>query len=259
MAQAKQEVRRTAGPASVAWITLFGALMGVTALIPIFPYVGGGGYVPLATPFGAIAPLLLGPVGGVVSAIVGGLVGMFLAPAAFPLGLADVGLNTAIPAFLVGLVVLNNRYWKIAIPVAAVVGVAGTLFPFYIPGAGAGFDRPPEPLFSILYGVYWVPSLIILISPIGRRLIPNWALSSERRQKYLGIFLAILTAMWLWWLPWTRPYQYLFRYTPEVSIATAVGYLWWIPALSLVITAITIPLLEALSRSGLPKVRDAVW
>ncbi|HCC32620.1 MAG TPA: hypothetical protein DEQ28_01780 [Clostridiales bacterium] len=189
----------------------------------------------------------------------GGLIGMFLAPAAFPLGIADVGLNTVIPAFLVSIIILNNRYWKIGIPVAIALGLFGTIFPFYYPGAALGFDRPPEPLYTILTAVYWVPSLIIMASPIGLRLIPKWSVSSDRRQKYVAIFLAILAAMWLWWIPWTKPYWYLFSYAAAMGVATTISYLWWIPALSLVITAITIPLLEALSRSGLPKVRDAVW
>ena len=42
------------GGASIAWVTLYGALCGVFGLVPIFPYVGGGGYVPLTTPFCAI-------------------------------------------------------------------------------------------------------------------------------------------------------------------------------------------------------------
>jgi hypothetical protein len=39
------------GGASIAWVTLYGALCGVLGLVPIFPYVGGGGYLPLTTPF----------------------------------------------------------------------------------------------------------------------------------------------------------------------------------------------------------------
>jgi len=81
------------GGASIAWITLYGALCGVTSLIPVFPYVGGGGYVPLQTMFSAIAPVLLGGVGGIVAATVGGIIGMFIAPAAFPLQLVDVILT----------------------------------------------------------------------------------------------------------------------------------------------------------------------
>src|SRR4030066_1111074 len=83
-----EKVRQTTGRiggVSIAWVTLYGALLGVTGLVPIFPYVGGGGYVPLTTPLAAIAPLPMGPVGGVASALVGGLIGMFIAPAAYPL------------------------------------------------------------------------------------------------------------------------------------------------------------------------------
>ncbi len=95
--EASQSMR--IGGASVAWITLYGALCGVTSLIPVFPYVGGGGYVPLQTMFSAIAPVLLGPVGGIVAATVGGVIGMFIAPAAFPAaaGGCDPDRDHAIP------------------------------------------------------------------------------------------------------------------------------------------------------------------
>jgi hypothetical protein len=116
----KVSTRKTTGRiggASIAWVTLFGALIGVTGLIPIFPYVGGGGYVPLATPFAAIAPLLLGPIGGIVAAIIGGVIGMFIAPAAYPLQLVDVVIGAAAPAILVALLMKNKTLWKINAPV----------------------------------------------------------------------------------------------------------------------------------------------
>jgi len=97
-----EKVRRSTnriGGVSIAWITLYGALCGVTGLIPIFPYVGGGGYVPLTTPLSAIAPLLLGPVGGVVAALVGGVIGMFIAPALYAKE-KKVILRLVVPAVL---------------------------------------------------------------------------------------------------------------------------------------------------------------
>ena len=247
------------GGASIAWVTLFGALIGVTSLIPIFPYVGGGGYVPLATPFAAIAPLLLGPVGGIVAAIIGGVIGMFIAPAAYPLQLVDVIIGAAAPAILTALMIKDNRFWKITVPLFIIVGIAGWLVPFYLPGAAGGFGRVPEPLYFILTGLYWIPSTIIAATPLGTRLIPQWAVSKDRRQRYGGIFLAILAAMFVWWIPWTRPYWYLFNYTPEVGVATSIGYSWWVPALSAITAVITIPIIEALERSGLPKVEGSIW
>ena len=62
-----------------------------------------------------------------------------------------------------------------------------------------------------------------------------------------------------WWLPWTRPYWYLFNFSAELGVATHVGYSWWVPALSAITTVITIPIVEALERSGLPKIEGAIW
>ena len=59
--------------ASIAWIVVYGALIGVTSLIPIFPYVGGGGFLPLCVVFEAMAPLILGPA-GIISAFIGGVI-----------------------------------------------------------------------------------------------------------------------------------------------------------------------------------------
>jgi hypothetical protein len=247
------------GGASVAWVTLFGALIGVTGLIPIFPYIGGGGYVPLATPFSAIAPLLLGPLGGIVAAIIGGVIGVFIAPAAYPMQALDVVIGAASPAILVALVINGPRFWKITVPLFIVIGILGWLVPFYIPGEAGGFGSVPEPLYFILAGLYWIPSTIIAGSPIGLRLIPSWSKSSVRTHRYAGIFLALLAALFVWWLPWTRPYWYMFNFSAELGVATHLAYSWWVVALSAITAVITIPLIEALERSGLPKIEGSLW
>ncbi len=247
------------GGASIAWVTLFGALCGVTALVPIFPYVGGGGYVPLTTPLCAIAPLLLGPIGGIVAAVIGGVIGMFLAPAANPMGLIDVALTAVYPALLVALVVKNARLWKYTAPFFVLNGIAGYLVPFYVPGAAGGFGRVPEPLYFLLAGLYWIPSTVIVLSPLGTRLIPKWVLSRNRAERYGGIFLAVLVSLFIWWLPWTRVYWYAFHFSAELGVATHVAYSWWVVALSAITAVITIPLVEALERSGLPKIQGAIW
>jgi hypothetical protein len=247
------------GGASIAWVTLFGALIGVTALIPIFPYVGGGGYVPLATPFAAIAPLLLGPIGGIVAAIIGGVIGMFIAPAAYPLQLVDVIIGAASPAILVALMIKNKRLWMINAPLFIVIGILGWLVPFYLPGARGGFGKVPEPLYFILAALYWIPSTIIAVTPLGTRLMPEWIVSKKRTQRYGGIFLVILAAMLVWWIPWTRPYWYLYNFSSELGVATHLAYSWWVVALSAITAVITIPIIEALERSGLPKIEGSIW
>jgi hypothetical protein len=44
-----------------------------------------------------------------------------------------------------------------------------------------------------------------------------------------------------------------------VGVATLIGYMWWVPLFSLAIAVITVPLVEALRRSGLPKIPGALW
>ncbi len=254
-----KEAQKRVGGASVAWVTLFGALTGVTALVPIFPYVGGGGYVPLLVPFAAMAPLLLGPIGGITSSVIGGAIGMFLAPAAFPLGVLDVFVTAVVPAIYSALTVNNDRYWKINAAAMAVGGAVGLLVPYYIPGAAAGFERPTTIVYPALSAMYWLPSLLIVLSSLGRRLVPEWSRSNNARLRYLGILIVYLASLWVWWNPWTRPYWYLEKFPLALGIATCIGYSWWIPTLAVVITALTIPVLEALKRSGLPKIDMALW
>jgi hypothetical protein len=248
------------GGASIAWVTLYGALCGVTSLIPVFPYVGGGGYVPLQNMFSAIAPILLGEVGGIVAATVGGIIGMFIAPAAFPLQLVDVFLTGTLPAFCVALMINAQKRGWLALIWCILVGIFGTLFPFWVPGASAGFAQPENPVtFVLLVAYYWAIPLILLLTPIGRRLVPEWARGDDRKFKYLGLALAFIMGLFTWFLPWSLPYWYVYQYEPSVGVATLIGYMWWVPLFSLVIAIITVPLVEALKRSGLPKIPGALW
>ncbi|MBN2149079.1 MAG: hypothetical protein JW726_16965 [Anaerolineales bacterium] len=248
------------GGASIAWITLYGALCGVTSLIPVFPYVGGGGYVPLQTMFSAIAPVLLGGVGGMVAATVGGVIGMFIAPAAFPLQLVDVILTGTLPAFAVWVMMEANKRGWLALLWTILVGIIGSLFPFYVPGAAAGFAQPANPVtYFLLVAYYWVIPLIIILIPLGKRLMPDWIRGTDRKNKYIGLFLTYLVALLTWFLPWSLPYWYVYTYEPSMGVATLIGYTWWVPLFSLAITIITVPLVEALRRSGLPKIPGAIW
>jgi hypothetical protein len=248
------------GGASIAWVTLYGALCGVTSLIPVFPYVGGGGYVPLQTMFSAIAPMLLGWWGGVAAATVGGVIGMFIAPAAFPLQLVDVFLTGTLPAFAVGLMMNANKNGLMAIIWCVAVGIFGTLFPFYVPGSAAGFSQPTNAVsYFLMVAFYWLIPLLIIISPLGRKLMPEWVRGTDRKYKYIGIALTFITGLFTWFLPWSLPYWYVSQYEPSVGVATLLGYMWWTPLFALAITIITVPLIEALRRSGLPKIPGAIW
>ena len=95
------------GGASIAFIAVYGAILGALALVPIFPYFGGGGFIPLSVIFTAIGPLVLGPIGGIIAAVIGGFIGMFVSPAMFPLGLLDVLLTGILPALFVALMIIT--------------------------------------------------------------------------------------------------------------------------------------------------------
>ena len=244
--------------ASIAWIVVYGALIGVTALIPIFPYVGGGGFLPLCVVFEAIAPLILGPA-GIIAAFIGGIIGMFIMPAAFPLGLLDVFFTGILPSITVSLTIRDDKFRYITVPLFAVIGIFFTIFPYYWPGAAAGLEtNPPEPLYTLLAAWYWVPWLVIEASPLGTKIVPKWSLESSKK-RYWGIFIAVLSGMMIWWMPWAIVYWYLLHYPIALAIATFIAYSWWVPVLSIITTIIAVPIVEGLRRSGLPKIHLAIW
>lgn len=257
----REEVERSAARiygVPVAWIILYGALIGATSLIPLFPYIGGGGYLPLCVAFGAMAPLILGPA-GIISATIGGLIGMFISPAAFPLGLLDVLLTGILPAVFVTLTVNNHRlWWKATVPIFLAMGVWEELFPYYYPGPAAGFENPPQPLYGALSAYYWLPWLIIMGTPLGIKYVPKW-IRSTGRMRYVGVFLAMLSGIMVWSIPWFLPYWYIYSYPVALAVSVLIGYSWWFPVLSIVITIITLPIIEALRRSGLPPAPGAIW
>jgi hypothetical protein len=254
-----KEVSRKERGASVAWITLFGALIGVAALIPIFPYVGGGGYIPLTVLLACIAPMLLGPTGGISAAVIGGFIGMFIAPGGFPLGLMDVVLNSVLPATVVMLFINNDRLWVWNLLGIVVVALMNLFFPYYVPGAAAGFETPPQPLFWLLSAYYWLPPLIVAVTPVGRRLVPAWLRGEVRSRKYAALIISLVAGLLAWWVPWSHIYWYVFKFPAALGVATFIGYTWWVPAVALITAVIAMALLEALSRTGMRKIQRALW
>lgn len=247
--------------APVSWIALYSALLGATSIIPIFPYVGGGGYWPLSLPLAAIAPFILGLPAATLSAFIGGLIGWVLSPAAYPLGIVDVILTGTMPAIAVGLTMNANkmRYYAILIPLYISQVVTINLVPYYIPGPAGGFDEAPQPLYFLLFLPTWLPWLVILLTPIGFRTLPKLIREGVGAKRFVAMYFTILIGMFLWWMPWEYPYWYVYKYPVTLTIATVSVYLIWVPVLCVIITIISIPIVEGLRRSGLPKVAGAIW
>jgi len=245
--------------ASVAWIAVYAALLGAVSLIPLFPYPGGGGYLPLSVPMEAIAPLILGPWAGIIAAFIGGVIGMLLSPGAFPLGLLDVTLTGTLPAVFVAFTINGDKFWKPFAPLLALNGIAYYLFPFNIPGPSAGFTSP-DLLFYLVHAWFWVPWLILYISPLGRSKIPIWARGKDRKRKFAGIYLGLLIGIMGWYLIWSWPYWYILNLQYDfATTASLFGWSWALPVFTAITTAICIQIVEALRVSGFPKIPLSIW
>jgi len=129
------------GGTPIAWIAVYGALVGVTSLVPILPYAGGGGFWPLATPLACIAPLILGPAGGIIAAFVGGIIGMFIAPPAFPLGIIDAVSVVVLPAIFVALALNMKKAKWIFLAWQVIITAIFFVVMFVYPGVSGGW--PP--------------------------------------------------------------------------------------------------------------------
>lgn len=250
------------GGASIAFIAVYGAIQGALALVPIFPYVGGGGFVPLSVVFSAIGPLVLGPIGGILAAVIGGTVGMFISPATFPLGPLDILLTGVLPAFYTAFALNGDdkKFLGMAIIFWIITGIFATVFPFIFPGVGTGTGEYAwDPLVSILALYYWLPWLILMITPLGTKLIPEWARGEDRPKRYLAVFLAVLMGLMAWYIPWGTIYWLILEYSVALGIATHIAYMPWVPAMAIITSIIAVPVVEALERSGLPRIPRAIW
>ncbi len=245
----------------IAWIAAYGALVGVTSLVPILPYAGGGGYWPLATPLATVAPLILGPIGGFIAAFVGGIIGMFIAPPAYPLGIVDAFFVTAMPAIMVGLALNTKKYWMYFLGVTLLATVVFFIVLFYYPGVSGGWAPVPIEMYIIGSLYYWLLPLAVLLSPIGTKYIYGWSRSTAVNQRFIGIFLGAWMGMNAWYItPSLWLYWILFEFPSALLYLMVWGiYSWYMPLFALIITFIAAPITEALRRSGMAKPPDVLW
>jgi hypothetical protein len=261
MAESKTKGRLYLFGTPIAWIAVYGALVGVTSLVPVLPYAGGGGFWPLATPLAGIAPLILGPVGGIAAAFVGGIIGMFISPPAYPLGIIDAVAVVVLPSIFVGLALNMKKYKWIFLAWQVIMTVIFFVVLYYYPGVVGGWPPIPESTFFISTLYYWLLPIVVLLSPIGTKYIYNWARSTNPRQRTIGVFLGTWMAMNGWY---TSPsywiYWILFAFPSPLLYLMAWGiYTWYMPVFAILMTIITVPITEALRRSGMAKPPEVLW
>jgi len=249
------------GGTPIAWIAVYGALVGVTSLVPILPYAGGGGFWPLATPLACIAPLILGPAGGIIAAFVGGIIGMFIAPPAFPLGIIDAVSVVVLPAIFVALALNMKKAKWIFLAWQVIITAIFFVVMFVYPGVSGGWPPIATSSYFLATLYYWLLPIIVLLSPIGTKYIYEWTRSAQAKQRSIGVFLGSWMAMNAWFLsPSFWVYWILFAYPSPLLYLMAWGiYTWYMPIIAIIITLITVPITEALRRSGMARPQNVLW
>ena len=141
------------GPLS--WVAAFGALTAIGSMVPIIIYPMGGGYYSLSQLLlFPLAGYMLGPWAGFVACGVGASIGLFIAPAAYPLGVIDALLYGAIFGISYGLLSRRWRYYSLVLWILSFPLIY--IFPYRWPGAAAGFAPPTSPAYLISWSYYLV-------------------------------------------------------------------------------------------------------
>jgi len=217
----------TIAGAPISWVALFAAICGVTTVIPLYFYVTGGGYVSVSTGlFMPLAGQVLGPWAGTIATFVGGLVGMFIAPGGFPLGLIDVILSGAIFGLCAGLMATKWRWIFLAWWIVAILAVF--LYPYRIL---PDFPTPPEPAYTLSW-MYVLLAFVVWLAlgPLTTNLLNKWA---KKGSPFWMRAISLLLIAWIarssvqpWW---SLVYNHIFKWPPEwvitdnwVSIPTYV-------------------------------------
>lgn len=245
----------------VAWVGVYGALIAVTSVVPIAPYGVGGGYLSLSLLFIMLAPLLLGLSEGIMSSAVGGVIAVFVSPAAYSLGLIDAFLGSVLLATCVGLAFNADRKLLRVIFAAMFVafGIGAELIPYSIPGHSIGLNPAPQPIYSYVIACLSLPWLALHVSPVGYKYVPRWVRSKNKRLRYLGTILGLLIGSMAWVLPWQFVYFLILRIPAEVGLSAYLAVTYGLPLIVFLFSLVSVPIIYALERSGLPAPPAAVW
>lgn len=196
--------------APLSWVALFAAIAAATTVIPFYFYVTGGGYVSVATGlFMPLAGQVLGPWAGLIAATIGGVVGMFIAPGGFPLGLLDVVLSASIFGLAAGLM---TRKWRWVFLVWWIINLALiALYPYRII---PGFAPPEEPRYTLSF-TYVILAFVawLIFGPLTTDLMRKWA--SKGQPAWLQTVSLFLYA-WIYRSSvqpvWSLTYNHIFEW-----------------------------------------------
>ena len=241
--------------APISWVALFGALMGALSIVPMIFYPFGGGFASAGMVImGPMAGLVLGPWAGAIAGLIGGIIGMFISPGSYPLGLIDVMLSgTLLPVFW-GLA--KPYYRKIYIPWTVLWILIYLLVPFYIPGTAGGFGAVQEPIYFISF--IWGPAGLIFYILFQTTLL-KWMQEPGFAKRLIGYILYMVAPCSGWLLPWIGLYFYFLHYPPETAqLNNFVAWYFYLIPISLVTGIVGMLLIRALEKSGLRRVPGSI-
>lgn len=206
----------TIAGAPISWTALFAAICAVTSLIPFYFYVTGGGYISLGSGlFMPLAGQVLGPWAGTIASFVGGLVGMFIAPGAFPLGLIDIILSAAIIGLSAGLIAKRWRWVFLAWWIFNILLII--FYPFRIPGEAAGIAPPEEPTYTLSWWYVFLGFITwLVLGPLTTNLLHKWAKedSPVALQTIALILMGFITRTSMQPL-WALPYNHILEWPSD--------------------------------------------
>jgi len=168
-------------------------------------------------------------------------------------------LTGILPAVFVALFmnVDDNRWYLLTVLAVLFTTVMWFVYPYIFPGVPG---QTPDALFYLSTTFFWLPWLILLFTPVLKTWVPEWSRMDDPKKRYIGVFLGVLAGIEIFYYWWTAPYWQIFAYPIELSFTSNMfGYSWWWPVLSILTTVIAIPVIEALKRSGLPRIPRAIW
>lgn len=240
--------------APVSWVALFGALIGALSIIPMAFYPEGGGFMSAGMGiFAPISGMLLGPWAGFVAGTIGGVIGMMISPAAYPLGFLDVMLSGSFMPLAWGLFI--PKYYKWLLVLMPVNFLLYYFVPYYFPGNSLGLTEPVEPAYFISRNCAVIALLVFFI--FGKKFM-HMMESPIVRTHVIGMIGIQFLACSLWNWPWVWPYSLLFKLPLEPTYVTT--NLTWINPIAPVVgacTAIGYFLLKAMRKGNLRVVPDS--
>ena len=237
----------------ISWIAIWGAIVGVGTLIPVVIFVlSEGGFFPLSTVLAPLVGLVLGPYGGFAAAIIGGIIGMFLNPAAYYMGVGNI-LDLGMAALMTGWII--NKKWHWSAILYAIWILLYNVVPFYVLNI---YTPPIDPTVHLSMWFYYVGFGVLLAT--GWNILPKWGTSTNPGK----LFVACWLLMWIGVAPghllgWIA-YDVLFSFPIALNIIVGatvmpIQRLFILTVGALIASAVLI----ALKRTGLRKIQGAAW